>query len=59
MMKKVFNWSELHLSEVISYKILILVDARINASEKDLLVSTLCSREVEPFHFQKLGNKEK
>ena len=54
-----FNWSELHLSEVISYKILILVDARINASEKDLLVSTLCSREVEPFHFQKLGNKEK
>ena len=27
-MKKVFNWSELHLSEVTSYKIHILVEGR-------------------------------
>ena len=45
MMKNVFNWSELHLSEVTSYKIHNLVD---NLSAPSITLRDPCLRSFLP-----------
>ena len=68
MLKKVFNWSEVHLSEVTSYKIHTLIATRLSNSpafllprglgESEEFIKNVWNENLEVYHLH-LGKKMK